>query len=149
MPKLSVLLLAALAACSTMPPGTASPPPAVAPAPAGFGPGVYSVTLADSDLPSSAAATGMSLRVVGTWEMTVDGTGHAVVRFNGQQVVDMPLEVQGNQVTFAGGTGEYACQGSGRYTWEATAAGLRFTRVEDSCAGRVVALTSRAWTKRP
>ncbi|HYH79953.1 MAG TPA: hypothetical protein VEX86_09145 [Longimicrobium sp.] len=148
MPKLTVLLLATLAACSTMPPGTASPPPAMPPAPAGFGPGVYSVTLADSDLPLSAP-TGMRTGMVGTWEMTVDGPGRALVRFNGQQVVDMPFQMQGSQVTFSEGTGQYACQGPGRYTWEATAAGLRFTRVEDSCNGRAVALTSRAWTKRP
>ncbi|HEU4556201.1 MAG TPA: hypothetical protein VFS20_00080 [Longimicrobium sp.] len=147
MPKLTVLLLATLAACSNIPRGTASPPPAAAPA--AFGPGVYSVTLADSDLPYSAVAAGMSLRVVGTWEMTVDRPGHAVVRFNGQEVAEMPFEVQGNQITFAGGTGQYACPNSGRYTWEITAAGLRFTRGEDTCHGRTIALTSRPWTKRP
>lgn len=148
MPKLAVLLLATVAACSTMSRGT-SPPPPMPPAPAGFGPGVYSVTLADSDLPYSAVAAGMSLRVVGTWEMTVDRPNHAVVRFNGQDVVDMPFEVQGNQITFAGGTGQYACASSGRYTWEPTAAGVRFTRAEDSCAGRVIALTTRPWARRP
>jgi hypothetical protein len=149
MPKLTVLLLAALAACSTVPRGTASPPPATASAPAGLGAGVYTVTLADSDLPYSAVAAGMSPRMVGTWEMTVDRPGHAMVRFNGQEVVEMPFEAQGNQVTFAGGTGQYACASSGRYTWETTADSVRFTRAEDSCHGRVIALTSRAWTKRP
>ena len=147
MPKLTVLLLAAVAACSTTSPGTAPPPRAAAPA--AFGPGVYSVTLADSDLPYSAVAAGMSMRVVGTWEMNIDRPGHAVVRFNGQEVAEMPFEVQGNQITFEGGTGQYACQSSGRYTWETTADGVRFTRREDTCHGRTVALTSRAWTKRP
>lgn len=149
MPKLTVLLLAALAACSAVPPGGASPPRAMAPAPAVFGPAVYTVTLAEADLPYSTVAAGRAPGMVGTWEMTVDGAGRAVVRLNGRQVVDMPLQVQGSQVTFAEGTGQYACQGPGRYTWDATAAGLRFTTIEDSCAGRVAALTSRAWTKRP
>ena len=81
--------------------------------------------------------------------MTVDGPSRAVVRLNGRQVAEMPFLTQGNQITFAEGTGPYACPGPGRYTWEATAAGLRFTSVEDPCVGRVAALTARAWTKRP
>jgi len=148
MPKPAVLLLAALAACSTMPHGTASSS-AMAPAPAGFGPGVYSVTLAEADLPYSEIAAGRAPGMVGTWELTVDAASHAVVRFNGQEVVDMPFQVQGNQITFAEGNGRYACSGPGRYTWAATAAGLRFTRVEDPCTGRMAALTARPWTKRP
>jgi hypothetical protein len=147
--KLPVLLLATLAACSTMGSSTASPPAAVAPAPVAFGPGVYSMTLTEADLPYSAAAAGRGAGMVGTWEITVDGTSHAMVRFNGQQVVEMPFTAQGNAITFAEGTGPYACSGPGRYTWEPTPAGLRFTTVDDSCVGRVAALTARAWTRRP
>jgi hypothetical protein len=148
MPKLATLLLATLAACSTMPAGTGSPP-TVAPAPATFGPGVYSVTLAESDLPYAAVAAGRASRMVGTWEMAVDASGHAVIRLNGQQVVEMPYQMQGNQLTLAEGTGPFACSGPGRYTVEATAGNVRFTMVQDSCAGRVDALTSRAWTRQP
>lgn len=147
MPKPTVLLLATLAACSTMPAGTAAPSP-MAPPPAGFGPGVYSVTLADSDIPTSVLS-GPRGSLVGRWEMTVDGASHAVIRYNGQEVVEMPFQLQGNQVTFAEGNGRYACPGPGRYTWEATAASVRFTRVEDPCTGRVAALTARAWTRTP
>ena len=148
MPKLTVLLLAALAACSTAQPGTA-PPPAAMPAATALPAGVYTVTLVDADVPPMAPA---SLRgaMVGPWEMTIDGSGvRALVRFNGRQVADIPLQVQGNQVTFTEGTGDYACQTAARYTWETTPAGLRFTGTEDSCTGRVVALTARPWVKRP
>jgi len=149
MPKLPMLLLAAVAACSSMPRGAASPPPATAPAAAAFGPGVYTLALAEADLPYSEVAAGRAPGMTGTWEMTVDESGHARVSLNGEQVVDMPFQVQGNQITLAAGTGRYACPGPGRYTWEATAAGVRFAMVDDSCTGRVAALTTRAWTKRP
>ena len=148
MPKLTVLLLAALAACSTAQAGT-TPPPASMPAATSLPPGVYTVTLTDTDVPPMAPAS-MRGAMVGPWEMTIDGSGvRAVVRFNGRQVTDIPLQVQGNQVTFAEGTGDYACSTAARYTWETTSAGLRFTGTDDSCTGRVVALTARPWVKRP
>ena len=152
MSKLPLLLLAALAACAPMSSGTAPPaaPPAamdMAPA-AGFPTGVYASTLADADLPASITGD-MRTGMVGNWEIAIDRPGHALVRYNGQQVVEAPFEVQGNQITFSNDTGQYACQTTGRYTWAMSGSELRFTRIEDPCDGRAAALTVHPWTKRP
>lgn len=150
MTRLSLVLLAALAACApassgTMPP---PPPPAAMSMPAGIADGTYSTTIAASDIPAGASAD-MQSGMVGMWELVVDRPGHAIARYNGQQVVETGFEVQGNQVTFSNDTGPYACNAPGTYTWEMTAAGLRFTRVNDPCDGRAVALTVHPWARRP
>lgn len=150
----TLLLFAALAACApasagTMPP--AAPPPsssAMAMAQTGIANGTYTSSIVAADFPASASA-GMQSALVGMWELVVDRPGHAIARFNGQPVVDTELQVQGNQVTFSNDTGQYACSVPGRYTWEMTAAGLRFTKVEDPCDGRATALTTHPWARQP
>lgn len=136
MPRLTLLLLASLAACATM--GTA---------PAGLA-GTYTTTIAEGDIPASAPAD-MRTGMAGAWEMTLDGSGHAVVRYNGRQVVDAPYTMNGSELTFTDDTGEYACHSPARYTWNVSGGQLRFTRIEDSCEGRVLALTAHPWAARP
>jgi len=151
MKKCTLLLFAALAACTPASTGAMPPPPPPAmsmTAPAGLGTGTYATTIVASDLPSGASAD-MQSGMVGMWELVVDRPGHAVARYNGEQVVETAFEVQGNQITFSNDTGQYACNTPGRYTWEMTAAGLRFTKVEDPCDGRAVALTVHPWARRP
>ena len=153
MKKCTLLLFAALAACAPASSGTMSPPPPPSPAmasaaPMGLGTGTYATTIVAADLPAGASAD-MQSGMVGAWELVVDRPGHAIARYNGQQVVETAFEVQGNQITFSNDTGQYACGTPGRYTWEMTAAGVRFTRVEDSCDGRAVALTLHPWARRP
>jgi hypothetical protein len=151
MARLSLVLLAALAACTPASTSTMPPPPqpaAAMPMPAGIGNGTYSTTIVAADLPAGASAD-MQSGLVGMWELVVDRPGHAVARYNGQQVVETQFEVQGNQVTFSNDTGQYACNTPGSYTWETTAAGLRFTKVNDPCDGRAVALTVHPWARRP
>ncbi|HET7231107.1 MAG TPA: hypothetical protein VFJ16_13935 [Longimicrobium sp.] len=151
MKKPTLLVLAALAACAPMPPGTASPPPpppmAMA-ATAELTPGVYTTTLAEADIPAGAPAE-LRTGLVGAWEIAIHGPTHAVVTYNGRQVVDAPFSLQGNQITFTQDSGDYACNATGRYTWAMTSAGLRFTMIEDPCQGRVAALTAHPWVKRP
>jgi len=154
MPKLSLLALAALAAaCTPMGPGPVVGPesPPMAPATAmaaGFPEATYTTTIAAGDLPASAPAD-MSAQMVGAWEIAFGGNGHALVSFNGRQMVDAPYTVSGNQLTLTDGdTGEYACHSNARYTWHATATELHLMKVEDACDGRVVALTAHALVRR-
>ncbi|HEX8693556.1 MAG TPA: hypothetical protein VF746_14130 [Longimicrobium sp.] len=142
MTKLPLLLLPVLVACAT----TVSVP-AGSVAPAGIAAGTYTTTIAASDLPASAPAE-MRSALVGTWEMIVDGSGRALVSFNGRQVVDTPYQVNGSEISFGTDTGEYACNSPARYTWRMAGGQLFFTRIEDSCQGRVVALTTHPWTRR-
>ena len=148
----TLLLFGALAACTPASTGTMPPPPpapdAAMAAPPGISSGTYATTIAAADFPASASAD-MQSGMVGTWELVMDRPGHAVARYNGQQVVETEVQVQGNQVTFTNDTGQYACGTPGRYTWEMTAAGLRFNKVEDACDGRAVALTAHPWARRP
>lgn len=146
MRKLSILLLTALAACSSAPAPSAAPPPP-APAPQGLAAGVYELKLADADLPG-LMDPGTRNAIAGSWEMSVE-PGIARVRLNGHEVVDLPFTVQGNEVAFGEDSGQYACHSPSRYAFESTATALRFTKVEDGCDGRAVLLTVRPWTKRP
>jgi len=153
MPRLPILLLLpVLAACATaapdpdgMPSGT---PATMAATPAaGIPSGTYTTTIADADVPASAPAD-MRSQIVGAWEIVMDGSGHAMVRFGGRQVVDAPYTVSGNEITFTEDTGEFACRSSARYTWQASGGQLRFTKVEDSCDGRAMVLTAHPLTRR-
>ncbi|MFL5385556.1 MAG: hypothetical protein ACJ8GN_23805 [Longimicrobiaceae bacterium] len=146
MTRLSLLLLPVFAAaCTTAPgPGPApmSPPPAPpAMAMSGFPMGTYTTTIAAADVPASVGAEERAA-VVGAWEIAFGANGHALVNFNGRQVVDAPFQVSGNTLTLTADTGEYACNSNARYTWHAAGGELHLTRVEDSCGGRMVVLTA-------
>jgi hypothetical protein len=147
MPKLSLLLVPALAACAMSTPApapAASPNAAMASMPMT---GVFTTTVAEADVPASVPAE-MRGGLVGRWELNIDRPGHALVSYNGQQVVDSPFQVQGNTISFApdADTGPYACHAAAHYTWAMTSAGLRFTKLDDACEGRAVALTAHPWT---
>ncbi|HEX8242548.1 MAG TPA: hypothetical protein VF541_03610 [Longimicrobium sp.] len=135
MSRLPLLVLPLLAACATM-----------APAPTGLATGTYTTTIVAADIPAGAPAD-MAAGEVGIWRFTVMGNGHALVSFNGQQVVDATYQVNGSEITFgADDTGEYACHTPARYTWRISGGQLYFTRVEDGCEGRVIALTAHPWS---
>jgi len=152
MPRLSMMLLLPLlaAACTTM-----SPAPAPAPAApmamtmaGGFPLVAHTVTIADGDIPASAPAD-MRSALVGPWVVGFGNNGHAMVTVNGRQVVDAPYTISGNTLTLtAEDSGEYACHSTGTYTWHATATELHLTRVNDSCDGRVVVLTTHALVRQ-
>ncbi|HEX6747552.1 MAG TPA: hypothetical protein VF092_09715 [Longimicrobium sp.] len=151
MTKLALLLLPALAACSTATTTAAppAPPPAMAASPGTFPAGTYTATLVDADVPASAPAD-MRTGIVGPWEVTFDGNGHLTARFNGNVMVEGPYTINGSQINFGGDdTGEYACHSAATYNWHAAGNELHFQKVNDSCDGRAMAITSHAWTKRP
>jgi len=110
--------------------------------------GVYAATIAAADIPASAPAD-LQSGMVGAWQLVFDAPGHALVRYNGEQVVDAPFTVRGNQITFGDDSGAYACHDTAHYTWQMAGAGLVFTKMDDSCEGRALALTLHAWTKQP
>jgi hypothetical protein len=152
MSRLSVLLLPALvAACTPMSTPAAAPPmapPAANMAPAGFPMGTYTTTVVAGDVPAGAQA-GMSDAIVGPWAIAFGSNGHALVTFNGRQVVDAPFTINGNQLIFSGDdTGEYACHSQARYTWHAAGNELHLTRLEDTCDGRPVVLIAHALVRR-
>jgi len=149
MRKLSLLLVPVLAAaCTTAPgPDPAPPGPPAVTVSRGFPMGTYTTTIAESDVPASAPAE-LRAGLVGTWTIAFGANGHAIVTYNGRQVVDAPFQVNGNQITLTDDTGEYACHSTARYTWHAMGNELHFTRVEDTCEGRVIALTARPLVRR-
>src|SRR4051812_45190259 len=151
--RLSLLLLPALAAaCTTAPaaaPAPMSPPPAP-PAMAmsgGFPTGTYTTTIAEGDVPANAPAD-MRSALVGAWTIAFGSNGHAMVTYNGRQVVDAPFEVSGNQLTLTDDTGESACHSTARYTWHAAGNELHLTTAGDACDGRMVVLTRHPLVRR-
>lgn len=88
---------------------------------------------------------------VGAWGLAFHGGDHFVVTHNGKQVVEGPYRVSGNQIMFATGeSGPYACNTPATYTWQISNGQLTFTPVgQDACVGRVLAITSRPFTRRP
>ena len=152
MPKLSLLLLTALAAACT----TAGPAPAPAPAPPPSGPVAatdgfprvaYTTTIVAADVPATASAEERA-GIIGSWVINFRSDGHAIVTYNGRQVVDAPYQVNGTELLLTEDTGEYACHSNARYRWPATATELHLIKVEDSCDGRVVALTAHALVRQ-
>ena len=151
MRTLSLLLLPALvAACTPM-----ADPPATIPAsadrvmatPAGFPVATYTTTIVAGDIPAGAPADAAA-QLVGAWTIAFGNNGHALVTFNGRQVVDAPFTVNGNELVLTQDTGEYACNSTARYTWHATATELHLTKVEDACNGRALVLTKHALVRR-
>jgi hypothetical protein len=152
MRSLTLLLLPALvAACQPMATTAASPPPPPAPITMtvtnGFPMGSYTTTIAASDIPAGAPEEVRS-GVVGAWVLAFGSNGHAIVTYNGRQVVDAPFQVNGNQLVLTDDTGEYACHSTARYTWHAMGNELHLTKVEDSCDGRAIVLTMHALVRQ-
>jgi len=152
MRTLSLLLLPVLvAACTPMATPSAAPPmappPAADMAPAGFPMVAYTTTIAAGDIPAGAPADAAA-QLVGAWTIAFGNNGHALVTFNGRQVVDAPFTVNGNELVLTEDTGEYACNSTARYTWHATATELHLTKVEDACNGRALVLTKHALVRR-
>ena len=112
--------------------------------------GDYTVTLAETDFPATASEQERS-STVGTWGLAFHGGNHFVVTHNERQVVEGPYRVNGDQIMFATGeSGPYACNIPATYTWQMSNGQLSLTPVgQDTCTGRVLAITSRPFTRRP
>ena len=151
MPKLSLLLLPALALACTPMATPAAAPPAAAPMAMtmadGFPHGTYTTTMVAGDLPAGAPAD-MATQLVGPWVLAFGDNGHALVSLSGRQVVDATYSSSGNELTLGQDTGEYACNSNARYTWHAAGGELHLTKVEDTCVGRSVVLTAHPLVRR-
>ena len=152
MPRLSLLLIPVLAAACYTAPAPAPAPPPMAPMgnmahADGFPMVAYTTSIVDGDVPAGAPAD-LRSAIVGGWVIAFGGNGHAMVTFNGRDVVDAPFTVAGNTLTLTEDSGEYACHSTGRYTWHATATELHLTKVEDPCDGRAIVLTAHALVRR-
>ena len=112
--------------------------------------GDYTTTLSETDFPATAPQQTRS-GSVGTWGLAFHQGNHFVVTHNGKQVVEGPYRVSGNQIMFATGeSGPYACNTPATYTWQISNGQLTFTPVgQDACVGRVLAITSRPFTRQP
>lgn len=112
--------------------------------------GDYTTTLSETDFPGTAPQQTRS-GSVGTWGLAFHQGNHFVVTHNGKQVVEGPYRVSGNQIMFATGeSGPYACNTPASYTWQISNGRLTFTPVgQDACVGRVLAITSRPFTRQP
>lgn len=154
MRRLSVLLLPLAVACAPAAQTTTTDGPAPAQetamaAPAAWRTGNYTATLAASDFPASASAEART-QVAGAWEIQFHEGNHFVALQNGRQVVQGPYQVSGNRIMFSSGeTGPFACNTPATYTWQTNNGRTTFTRVIDECGGRVLALTSRPFTRAP
>jgi hypothetical protein len=154
MRRLPALLLPLLVACAPAAQHTGeTPAPAAQAATAAPAAGIlgdYTATLSESDL-SATAPQEARRGAVGTWGLAFHQGNHFVVTHNGRQVVEGPYEVRGNQIVFATGeSGPYACNAPATYTWRVSNGQLTFTPVgQDTCQGRVLAITSRPFTRTP
>ncbi len=159
MTRLAVILLPLLVvACAPIEPEPAplpapmpvapTPTAAVTAMPAAGIMGDYTVTLAESDF-ATTVADSVRKGTAGTWAIAFHQGNHLVVTHNGREVVQGAYQVNGNQITFGEDTGPYACRTPGTYTWQMSGNQVTFTRVQDTCEGRVLALTSRPLSRRP
>lgn len=156
MRRLLLLVLPVVASCAPAAQsnvGTATAAPAVQTATAAAAAGIlgdYTVTLSENDFPATAPQQRRSASV-GTWGLAFHDGNHFVATHNGRQVVEGPYRVSGNQIMFTTGeSGPYACNTPATYTWQVSNGQLTFTPVgQDACMGRVLAITSRPFTRQP
>lgn len=154
MRRSALLLLPLAIACARKaqaPADTAAPvtqAAAAAPAPGLLG--TFTVTLSERDFPATAPQETRRTSV-GTWALAFHEGNHFVVTHNGRQVVEGPYRVRANEVMFATGeSGPYACNTPATYAWQLSNGQLTFTPVgQDTCQGRVLAITSRPFTRQP
>lgn len=119
--------------------------------------GEWSVALARTDIPVDIAS---SFSYVGRWRLGIhsDGTYEAERLDVGTNLVTGSWEVDGDQITFSDEDGLLACSNaaaapiinddlaSGTYTWTRSGKTLTLTRVDDACPGRVILLSTFAFS---
>lgn len=119
--------------------------------------GQWSVAIARTDVPVDIAS---SFSYVGRWRLGIndDGTYEAERLDVGATVVTGSWETSGDQITFTDDGGLLSCGNaaaapiidddisSGTYTWARTSKTLTLTRSDDACTGRVILLSTFAFT---
>jgi hypothetical protein len=113
----------------------------------GIPPGTYTTEMSPSDFPDSLAA-GETDSMYGTWTLHFS-PGRVAVELKGKRVVEAPVQVSGNRVTFdSTDTGPAACRMPGTYTYTLENGAIRFARVSDECDGRAAVLTTHPMRKK-
>ena len=151
MQRLSIFLVLLVAACApatqTGAGGSGGMQETTMAAPAILGD--YTVVFTEADMPASVPAD-MRAGSVGTWGLGFHAGNHFVVTQNGTQVVQGAYTLAGDRISFTTDEGQYACNAPATYTWAVSNGQLTFTPVgTDPCEGRRMALTTRAYTRRP
>lgn len=154
MRRFPIILFSLLAACApaaqTRPDGPEPTATNTVAAPAGGIMGNYTVTIAASDLPPGMPQQAQS-RAVGTWGLAFHEGNHFVVTHEGRQVLEGPYRATGDRIMFdTGESGQYACNTPVTYTWRTANGQTTFTPVgTDACQGRLLAMTTRPYTRAP
>lgn len=153
MRRLSVFLALLLAACAPAAQTTDTSVGATASTTTAASPGLlgdYTATLSASDFPASAPAE-MRSQASGVWRLAFHPGNHFVVSHNGSEVVQGHYRLDGNRIMFSTGeTGPYACNTPATYTWNVSNGQLTLSLVgSDECQGRIMAITSRPFTRVP
>lgn len=119
--------------------------------------GEWSVALARTDIPVDIAS---SFSYVGRWQLGIESDGSYVAeRMDvGENLVTGNWTVDGDQITFTDTDGLLACSNAaaapivnddlatGSYRWNRSGKTLTLTRVDDACPGRVILLTTFAFS---
>lgn len=119
--------------------------------------GEWAVALGRTDVPVDVAS---SFSYVGRWRLgiTADGAYEAERMDVGSVVVRGSWSTDGDQITFTDEDGILSCSNaaaapiidgdltSGTYTWSRSGKTLTLTRVDDACPGRVILLSTFAFT---
>ncbi len=118
--------------------------------------GQWSVALARTDIPVDIAS---SMSYIGRWRLGIeaDGTFEAE-RSDVGVAVEGTWAVDGDQITFTDESGLLSCgnaaaapiidqdMATGSYTWVRSGKTLTFTKVDDACPGRIILLSTFAFS---
>ena len=112
--------------------------------------GAYTATVAVSDLKGVPGP--QAEKMAGTWTVAFAADGTYTVRQGDTEHVQGKYTIDGDQVTMNDAHGDFACVGDeleGIYRVRREGAMLTLTKVrDDSCQGRAVILTAKAFVKQ-
>ena len=83
----------------------------------------------------------------GEFSITFNADGTHSVNMNGEAMVKGNYVITENVIALTDKEGQAACEGTGKYKWKIQENSLSFEKIEDSCDGRVGAL-SQLWVKK-
>lgn len=118
--------------------------------------GDWSVALGRNDIPVEIAS---AFSYVGRWRLVIENDGtYFAERGDVGLAVQGTWTADGDQITFTDEAGLLSCAAaaaapiidqdmtSGTYAWERSEDSIRFTRIDDTCPGRVILLTTFPFT---
>ena len=104
--------------------------------------GSYTTTIKRADVSRRVPAAQRD-SMPGQWVIAFDAAGHFTVQHDGNQIAEGDARATANRVRFdANEKGNGACRVKATYRYSVKRNALTFSKVTDSCAPRVVVLTS-------